>query len=143
MNDTPDNYNSDRATPNGDIQRELIRRAIEVRKLAYAPYSDFQVGAALLDSERNIHIGCNVENASLGLCICAERAAICKAVSMGQTDFLMIAVAATPLASPCGACRQFLFEFGDNILVIAVNADQPEEYRSWRSGELLPAGFRL
>lgn len=143
MNDSHDNDKSQLATLDGDIQRELIRRAIEVRKLAYAPYSNFQVGAALLDRERNIHVGCNVENASLGLCICAERSAICSAVASGQTEFLMIAVAAAPLASPCGACRQFLFEFGDDILVISVNADQPDDYCIWRSGELLPAGFRL
>jgi cytidine deaminase len=126
-----------------DIEQALIRAAIEARDLAYAPYSQFRVGAALLSTTGKVYSGCNVENSSYGLCICAERSAICKAVSEGDQQFIALAVAASPLASPCGACRQFLFEFGRDIEVIGVDADAPVKVKRWTSDSLLPEGFRL
>jgi cytidine deaminase len=122
---------------------QLIELALEVRQRAYAPYSHFLVGAALLANDGSIFTGCNVENTSYGLSICAERTAICKAVSQGYQKFRTIVVAAAPLASPCGACRQFLVEFGKDIMVISINADDPTETRSWTSAELIPENFRL
>lgn len=127
-----------------DQQRaELIRLALTVRENAYAPYSKFAVGAALLTQDGLYFTGCNVENASYGLAICAERSAICQAVAKGNQEFSAIAVAATPLASPCGACRQFIVEFGKEIEVISVNASRPDEIKLWKSGELIPDSFTL
>ena len=122
---------------------QLIQAALEVRELAYAPYSNFLVGAALLTGDGNVFVGCNVENASYGLAICAERNAITTAVAAGKQDFVAVAVAATPLASPCGACRQFIFEFGDDIQIVSVDAANPTLRQQWSSKELLPGGFRL
>ena len=114
-----------------------------IRDSAYAPYSEFLVGAAVLTDDGSIFVGCNVENASYGLAICAEQNAITSAVAEGKQKFIAIAVAATPLASPCGACRQFIFEFGDDIQVISVDATEPTSRQQWTSKELLPSGFRL
>src|SRR5271154_6704306 len=101
----------------------LLEAALQARPRAHAPYSKFLVGAALEDSEGRIHTGCNVENASYGLTICAERTAAFKAVSEGVRRFRRIAVAAdtTPLTPPCGACRQVLSEIcGNDLEVILV-----------------------
>lgn len=111
---------------------------------AYAPYSNFQVGAAvLLNDGQTIFAGCNVENASYGLSICAERNAICQAVAKGgpEVSITAIAVAAVPLATPCGACRQFIAEFGVDIELICVNASDPQQRNHFTAGELLPHGF--
>ena len=124
----------------------LIDAAVEVRKQAYAPYSQFQVGASIVASngnDRRTFTGCNVENASYGLAICAERSAACAAVAAGYQTFLAVVVAASPLASPCGACRQFLFEFGDSIEIIGVDPQQPDDLKRWTTAGLLPDGFRL
>ena len=121
----------------------LIQAALEVREQAYAPYSNFLVGAALLTDDGSVFVGCNVENASYGLAICAERNAITTAVAAGHQKFAAIAVAASPLASPCGACRQFIFEFGDDIQIISVDAENPTARDQWTSKDLLPNGFRL
>ncbi len=121
----------------------LIDAALKVRQQAYAPYSNFSVGAAVLTDDGSIFTGCNVENASYGLAICAERNAITSAIAAGKQNFVAIAVAATPLASPCGACRQFIFEFGDDIQVISVDAADPASRKQWTSKALLPDGFRL
>lgn len=125
------------------IQAKLIQRAIEARNNAYAPYSNFLVGAALLTSDGEIFTGCNVENTSYGLCICAERTAICKAVSEGHQEFDAIAVAATPFATPCGACRQFIVEFGKQIEVICVDAKNPTHIKIWTSEQLIPENFKF
>ncbi|MCX7970765.1 MAG: cytidine deaminase [Negativicutes bacterium] len=93
--------------------RELLDRALEARRNAYAPYSRFQVGAALLTKSGKVYLGCNVENASYGLCNCAERTAIFSAVADGEREFVRLAVVADgpkPVA-PCGACRQVISEF--------------------------------
>ncbi len=101
--------------------QELIQRAIAARLNAYAPYSNFQVGAALLGKDGRVFTGCNVENLSYGLTICAERNAICAAVAAGVRKFAAIAIVADtrePI-SPCGACRQVMAEFGDFKIVCA------------------------
>jgi cytidine deaminase len=100
----------------------LIEAAIRARENAHAPYSHFKVGAALEDSEGRIHTGCNVENATYGLTICAERVAVVKAVSEGAKGFKRIVVVADTdiLTPPCGACRQILWEFcGDAELILS------------------------
>jgi len=121
----------------------LIAAAIEARKNAYAPYSNFKVGAALLTTDGKVFSGCNVENTSYGLCICAERTAICKAVSEGFQTFEAIAVAAHPFASPCGACRQFIVEFGKEIQVISVDAEDDSNIKAWTAEELIPENFKF
>ena len=97
----------------------LMAEAEQARQFAYAPYSKFRVGAALLTKDGTIVHGCNVENASFGLSICAERNAIWKAVSRGLRDFVAIAVTAEPRhgAEPCGACRQVMHEFAPDLVV--------------------------
>jgi len=126
-----------------EVQKELISLAIKSRQIAYAPYSNFLVGAALLTADGSIYTGCNVENTSYGLCICAERTAICKAVSEGHQEFQAIAVAAIPFATPCGACRQFIVEFGKQIEVIAVDANNPEHVKTWAIEDLIPENFKF
>lgn len=98
---------------------ELMRIAERARAHAHAPYSKFAVGAALLGASGRVYVGCNVENASFGLSICAERTALFKAISEGERDFEAIAVTAGPGrgAPPCGACRQVLAEFGLDLRV--------------------------
>ena len=128
---------------NETMRNNLIKLAIEARLKAYAPYSNFLVGAALLAKDQTIYTGCNVENTSYGLCICAERTAICKAVSEGHQEFEAIAVAANPFATPCGACRQFIVEFGQDIEVVCVDANNPSHTKSWSSEELIPENFKF
>jgi cytidine deaminase len=102
-------------------RREIEDSARRARRSAFAPYSRFRVGAALLGRSGRIYTGCNVENASYGLTICAERTAVAKAVSEGEREFVAIAVASGPGVSPCGACRQVLIEFGIDLEVILVD----------------------
>lgn len=119
----------------------LIEEAKKAMSRSYAPYSGFRVGAALLTRSGNIYSASNVESASSGAAICAERAAIAKAVSEGERDFEALAVVADaeePVA-PCGICRQNLIEFGDEIKVIMANARGDAEMAT--AGELLPRGF--
>jgi cytidine deaminase len=107
---------------------------------AYAPYSGFRVGAALETAEGVIVAGCNVENASYGLTICAERSAVVAAVTLGHRQFrrlVLVSDAPTPI-SPCGACRQVLLEFGGDLVVESYAGDA---MMRWTAGELLPAGF--
>ena len=124
------------------IQR-LVRAAAAARRRAHAPYSRFRVGAALLATPGQVFTGVNVENASYGLTICAERVAIGSAVSAGARRFAAIAcVAASAELSPCGACRQVLAEFGD-LIVICADSRNPKRVRTCRLAELLPHAFRL
>ena len=111
--------------------------------MAYAPYSNFKVGAAVLTSGSQVFVGCNVENSSYGLAICAERIAIGAMVAAGESEIQKIIVVASPLASPCGACRQFIIEFGTEIEVISVDAHNPTELRRWNIKELLPDHFKF
>ncbi len=103
--------------------QELIQAALKVREHAYAPYSGFKVGAAILAKNGEIYTGCNVENASYGLTVCAERVAVNKAISDGVRDFQGIAIVtdARKPASPCGACRQVLAEFSPQMPVYLAN----------------------
>ena len=122
----------------------IVDAAIAVRGNAYAPYSNFFVGAAvLLGDGKTIISGCNVENASYGLSICAERNALCQAVARfgAKTSIAAIAVAAEPLATPCGACRQFIAEFGLDILLICVDPNDKHKRKQFTAQDLLPHGF--
>ncbi|MEQ8789838.1 MAG: cytidine deaminase [Pirellulaceae bacterium] len=121
---------------------ELVRAACEVRRHAYAPYSNFLVGAALRLRGGGVVTGVNVENASYGLTICAERVAISTAVASGAREFEALAVATPGGQSMCGACRQFAAEFGD-FRVLLTDAEQPEKVTEHRLSELLPLGFRF
>jgi cytidine deaminase len=118
----------------------LITAARTAQSRAYAPYSKFHVGAALEASNGAVFAGCNVENASYGLTICAERAAICAAVSAGARGFLRAVVVSDvdPPAAPCGACRQVLAEFGLDLPIEGVGSKQTVR---WRLSDLLPAAF--
>ena len=122
------------------MSAELVRRARAVMEHAYAPYSRFHVGAAIEAEDGSVHVGCNVENASYGLTICAERMAVGAAVAAGKRKFarVVVATAIEPPATPCGACRQLLAEFGLDLEVITVG---PKSERRWRLRELLPEAF--
>ena len=101
---------------------ELIRLACEVRERAYAPYSNYRVGAAILLADGRFYTGVNVENASYGLTICAERTAVCKMVSEGRGEIVAVAISTENAGSPCGACRQVLAEFAGDAPVWLVDA---------------------
>jgi cytidine deaminase len=129
-----------RALPDASVQRDLIRAARLARRRAYAPYSHFKVGAAVLASDGSIFTGCNVENASYPLTICAERVALAKAVSEGHRRFLALSVVAdAPRPSPCGACRQVMWELGGDIWVLM--APSRGRARALPLAELLPLPF--
>ena len=123
--------------------RKLLAAARKAQRRAHAPYSKFCVGAALLTKSGKVYTGCNVENASYGLTICAERVAITKAVSEGHRQFQAIAVVAPSAAlSPCGACRQVLAEFGEMVVVCA-DSRNAKKVRLHLLSELLPHAFKL
>lgn len=121
--------------------KDLIALAAEARKNAYAPYSNYPVGAAVLFASGRIFTGCNVENASYGLSNCAERSAVFKGVSEGEREILAVAVSVAGDApgSPCGACRQVIREFGPQALIIS--AAENGEYFCKTIAELLPHSF--
>ncbi len=125
-----------------DEPQELVERARAARRNAYAPYSGFAVGAALLTEDGEVFEGANVENASYGLSVCAERSAAVCAVSAGHTRFRAIAVAGPDgaTAAPCGACRQFLNEFSPGMSVFYTTPNGPVRAAL---RELLPDSFRL
>lgn len=115
---------------------DLVATAWQAREVAYAPYSGFPVGAALLTADERVFTGCNVENISYGLTQCAERAAICSAVAAGSRDFMMLVVVADTAVpiSPCGACRQVMAEFGIPRVILANRSERLE----FALEELLP-----
>jgi cytidine deaminase len=119
----------------------LISAALEAREKAHAPYSNFKVGAALEDGAGRIHTGCNVENATYGLSVCAERVAVFKAVSEGAGGFQRVVVAADTdvLTPPCGACRQILWEFCGDVEIVLVNLRGKSE--TLKLGTLFPRPF--
>lgn len=119
----------------------LIDAAMRARENAFAPYSNFKVGAALLAANGKIYTGCNVENATYGLTVCAERVALWKAISEGEREFKSIVVASQSdrPASPCGSCRQLLWEFCGDIEVILANTQGLREPQ--RLGALFPRPF--
>jgi cytidine deaminase len=127
---------------NSMTDTELIKLALAVREKAYAPYSGFAVGAALLGRSGQVYTACNVENAAYPLTTCAERAAVAKAVSEGEQAFEAIAVITSTGATPCGACRQILREFagpeGDLRVLVA---DLEGNVQTFTIAELLPASF--
>ena len=123
--------------------KELLTLAEAMKQKAYAPYSNFPVGAALLCEDGGVFTGCNVENATYGACICAEQTAIVKAVSEGQQSFRTIAIAANSeeYCLPCGICRQIMSEFAPNLEVICAN--KHGENKSYKLDELFAQPFRL
>lgn len=128
-------------------KQQLIRMALAAREKAYAPYSDFMVGAALRAADGRIFTGCNVENAAFTPTSCAERTALFKAVSEGEREFTAIAIVGskvgeknTLVTGPCGVCRQALFEFGGPSLTV-IMAKSEDDYIVTTLGELLPYGF--
>lgn len=122
--------------------KELCDISIKAQENAYAPYSGFRVGAALLCEDGTVYTGCNVENASYGATLCAERCAISKAVSDGRRDFVKIAITGSDgnFTMPCGICRQVLAEFMSEGLVITTNKS---EIKTYKVKELIPECFSL
>ncbi len=121
----------------------LIAAALEARDRAYAPYSKFAVGAALLTESGNVYLGCNVENCSYGLTICAERVAASAAVTAGDRKFTALALALKGAGTPCGACRQFLAEFNPRLPIVIVDADDAGRFVEMNLESLLPGRFEL
>lgn len=124
-----------------NTKKELIEAAREVRERAFAPYSNFKVGAAVRTKSGKIYTGCNIESASYGSTVCAERVAIWKAVSEGEKEFADIAVVADTeqLTPPCGVCRQIIWEFGGDLPVTFSNLNGKSE--TVKMSELLPRAF--
>jgi cytidine deaminase len=121
-------------------RRALIDLANEARRRAYAPYSNYQVGAALRTKSGRIFTGCNIENAAYPTGMCAERVAVFKAVSEGERDFEVMVVATSNGGSPCGSCRQVLAEFGLDTLVLIANS-QGQLVQETTVAGLLPGAF--
>jgi cytidine deaminase len=118
---------------------ELVQHALQAYELSYSPYSNYPVGAALLTRSGRVITGCNIENASYGLTVCAERVAIWKAVSEGETEFVALAVVTGNAGSPCGACRQVMAEFAPRMPVVI--ADTTGGRRVTTVSDLLPDVF--
>ena len=123
-----------------EAREDLVLRAIEARHWAYAPYSNYSVGAALLAESGRIYTGVNVENAAYPTGICAERVAVYKAISEGERDFVAIAVVTANGGTPCGACRQVLSEFGQEIRVLVAD-EQGRITLEMDIAGLLPGAF--
>ena len=121
----------------------LMQAALDAQRNAYAPYSKFQVGAAILTEDGETFVGCNVENSSFGLTICAERVAATAAVAGGSNKFEMIAIVSPGGVTPCGACRQFLAEFNPDIPILLVDSNCPEAINEVSLTDLFPQGFRF
>lgn len=125
--------------------KELLELAIEARKMSYAPYSGFHVGAALLGKSGKVYKGCNVENAAYSPTNCAERTAVFKAVSEGEREFVAIAIVGgkgeelSECCAPCGVCRQVLAEFCDEDFRVVLGT--PDKVQTYRFAEILPLSF--
>ena len=120
--------------------QQLIAAAALAYERAYAPYSNYRVGAAVLTDDRLIFTGCNVENAVYPLCLCAERVAITKAVSEGARHIIAVAVVTANGGTPCGSCRQVMREFSTPDMLIFI-ANVRGEYQTWTLAQLLPESF--
>jgi cytidine deaminase len=139
------------SAPTTDLEEVLVQQALRVRLQAYAPYSNFLVGSALLASDGKIYVGCNVENASYGLAICAERSAIAAMVAAGCQDIVALAIASHGGAAPCGACRQVIYELGSGATLLLANSElnldnnqsavDMQRVRRFAINELLPMAF--
>lgn len=123
--------------------KELIEISISAQKFAYAPFSQFKVGAALLCTDGSVYTGCNIENSTYGATNCAERTAIFKAVSEGRREFSAIAITSSggELTFPCGICRQVLSEFSPEMRIIL--SDKDDNIKTFSLSELIPHSFRL
>lgn len=135
----------DQSATSAVSDEDLIELAKSARNNAYAPYSNYNVGCALITADGTVFTGANVENASYGLCVCAERTAISTAASKGHRDLQTVVVVtqSSPPAAPCGMCRQTINEFSNSpseLRIVLVNLDG--ERRDFRLDELLPHGFR-
>jgi len=119
----------------------LIEAALRARHQAHALYSNFKVGAAILDGTKQITIGANVESASYGLSCCAERVAIFKALTEGLTDFSALAIASEGGVAPCGACRQVIAEYAANAAITLIDSNNPILAQHTKIDKLLPAAF--
>jgi cytidine deaminase len=128
------------STSSGDAAAELVRHALNARERAYAPYSHYLVGAALLTAGGQVVYGCNVENAAYPDTLCAERVALTAAVAMGYRDFVALAVATKDGGSPCGSCRQVLAELADGAMPVYIS-DAQGAWRTTTVAELLPQSF--
>ena len=124
-----------------ELRQKLVEAALQARRWAYAPYSTYHVGAALLTSSERIYDGVNVENAAYPTSMCAERVAVFKAVSDGERQFEAIAVATSNGGTPCGACRQVLSEFGLETLVLVIDGEGKIVQETQLSA-LLPGAFK-
>lgn len=121
-------------------ETDLIEAALSASKMAYIPYSNYRVGAALLTPDGDVFTGCNVESASYTPTICAERTALVKAISEGKREFSAVAVVTRDGGSPCGVCRQLLYEFSPSMLVIMADLKGVAHQRATLA-DLLPFGF--
>ena len=121
--------------------KELVGLAGDMRQRAYVPYSHYQVGAALLCADGSVYTGCNIENAAYGPSICAERAAVCRAVCDGHTDFVSLAVISSgdAVCFPCGVCRQTLYEFNPELKLFCSNS--AGDFEEYTLAQLLPHAF--
>jgi len=128
---------------NDNQRQQLLAAAKDARQRAYAPYSKFLVGAALMTDDGQFVTGCNVENASYGLTVCAERNAVFAAVAQGHRNFTAIALATVGGVTPCGACRQVLAEFCDDLPILIADVDQPDHVIETSLSVLLPGRFTL
>lgn len=123
-----------------ELRRQLIEQASVARQQAYVPYSKYPVGAAILTASGEVFTGCNIEIASYGATSCGERTAAFKAVSEGERDFAAVAVVTSNGAAPCGICRQVLYEFGPDMIVIMADKDGQVVWEGPLT-DLLPYGF--
>jgi cytidine deaminase len=126
---------------NSQARDELIRAALNAQQRAFCPYSNFPVGAALRTASGRIFQGVNVENASFGLTICAERVAASAAVAAGEQEFTQIVVVSRTGVSPCGACRQFLAEFNPHLPIVMIDSLKPGDVYETTLDVLLPGRF--
>jgi cytidine deaminase len=126
-----------------NLEPQLVQLALNAQRQAYAPYSNFQVGAAIRTPSGEVFCGCNVENASYGLTSCAERAAVCAMVAGGHRQIELVVIASRGGVTPCGACRQILAEFGLNYDVILIDSENQKVHQRWAMQDLLPGAFRL
>jgi cytidine deaminase len=130
----------------GELQmqdRLLVQTALAARQKAYAPYSKFQVGAALATPDGKVYSGCNIENASFSVTNCAERTALFTAVAAGDHIFTHLAVASPGGVMPCGACRQALAEFAPTLVILVIDVDHPVQASEVHLEHLLPGRFEL